>query len=487
MHFILSIDQGTTGTTALIANERLEIISFFNTPFLQIFPKPGWVEHREDDIWFSVKNSIKKCLEIGNIKPNKIDAIGITNQRETVGVFDFNGHLMHNFIVWQCRRSYEICKNLRSKGLNNIFHSKTGLVLDPYFSGTKLTWLFREYPKLKNFLIGTIDSWLLYRFSGGKIHATDATNASRTLMMNLKDCSWNDELIKILEIPSKCLPEIRTSSEMYAKTNGLDFLPDNIPITSLIGDQQAALFGQACFNKGDVKATYGTGCFILLNTGEEPVFSQCGILTSLALKTNEKTTYCLEASSFAAGAAIQWLKDGLNLIKKTSEIEDLAKKVNDSAELVFVPALSGLGSPYWKPDIRGAFVGITRDTNKFHFARAVLEGIALLNQDMLIAMSKDIKGIACLKVDGGAAVNDLLIQLQADVSGINCIRPSFLEMTSIGAVALAGLAVGIFKNKDLNKNLSKSFKIFNPIISKEERDKLQQKWHNALYGFGIPH
>lgn len=485
MHFILSIDQGTSGTTALIANEKLEIISQFNTPFPQIFPKPGWVEHRAEDIWFSVKNSVIKCLEIGNIKPNKISAIGIANQRETVGIFDSNGNLLHNFIVWQCRRSFEICKKLKDDRLDDVFHQKTGLVLDPYFSGTKLAWLFDQYPKLKNFLSGTIDSWLLYRFSGGKIHATDATNASRTLLMNLKNCSWDDELLKILKIPFNCLPEIKTSSEIYAKTFGLDFLPDGIPIASLIGDQQAALFGQACFHRGDIKATFGTGCFILLNTGEKPIFSKRGILTSIALKTDKKTTYCLEASSFIAGAAIQWLKDGLGLINEISEIEYLANGVKNSADLVFVPALSGLGAPYWRPNTKGAFIGITRDTNKSHFARAILEGIALLNHDMLISMFENVDNLKSLKIDGGASSNKLLVQLQADISRIKCVRSLFSETTALGSLVLAGLATGIFNDTNIIENLSKSSEIFLPLMSKEERDKIQQKWHNALYGLGI--
>lgn len=480
MQFVLSIDQGTTGTTALIADQNLKIISKSNIPFPQVFPKPGWVEHKGDDIWHSVRQSVINCLEQGNIKPNQIAAIGITNQRETTAIFDSKGNLLHNLIVWQCRRSTEICNELKQQGYEELFRRKTGLLLDPYFSGTKLTWVFKQYPQLKKALFGTVDSWLLYRMSNNTVHATDATNASRTLLMDLHTCAWDPELLDILGVPQSCLPEIKSSSEVYAHTKNLDFLPDGIPIASLVGDQQAALFGLGCFSKGEAKATYGTGCFILLHTGNTPVLSKHGLLSSVALKTKDKTSYCLEASAFIAGAAIQWLRDGLGIISDAREVESLAKQVQNSADLVFVPALSGLGAPYWKPQAKGSFHGITRDTNKAHFARAVLEGIALLNQDMLAAMKEDTGPLKSLRIDGGASSNDLLIQLQADLSHLTCLRSPCLDSTALGALVLAGLATGIFENIDAVSKLSEQSTLFRPVMSQEERDKLQHKWRIAL-------
>lgn len=487
MQFVLSIDQGTTGTTALIADQNLKIISKCNIPFPQIFPKPGWVEHKGDDVWHSVRQSVMQCFEQCSVKPNQISAIGITNQRETTAIFDSQGALLHNLIVWQCRRSTEICNELKSRNLEDLFRNRTGLLLDPYFSGTKLTWLFRQYPQLKKSLFGTVDSWLLYRMTHGAIHATDATNASRTLMMDLQSCTWDPELLDILDVPVSCLPEIKTSSEIYGLTRGLDFLPDGIPIASLVGDQQAALFGLGCFTKGEAKATFGTGCFILMHTGDKPVFSKHGLLSSVALKTKNQTTYCLEASAFIAGAAIQWFKDGLGLISEAREIETLARQVRNSAELVFVPALSGLGAPYWRPEAKGLFYGITRDTNKAHFARAVLEGIALLNQDMLAAMKEDSGALKSLKIDGGAASNDLLIQLQADLSQVSCLRSPLLDTTALGALVLAGLATGVFENADAVRKLSEQSMVFRPLMSAEERDKLQQKWRGAIQRFETKH
>ena len=480
MQFVLSIDQGTTGTTALVADQNLKIISKANIPFPQVFPKPGWVEHTGKDIWNSVKQAVLSCLEQGHLKPHQIAAIGISNQRETTAIFDTKGNLLHNLIVWQCRRSTEICQELKNQNLEALFKQKTGLVLDPYFSGTKLTWLFRKYPQLKKALFGTVDSWLLYRLSAGTVHATDATNASRTLLMDLHTCQWDPELLDILEVPKSCLPEIRSSSEIYAHTKNLDFLPDGIPIASLIGDQQAALFGLGCFRKGEAKATYGTGCFILMHTGTQPILSKHGLLSSVALKTKTQTTYCLEASAFIAGAAVQWLREGLGLIANASEIESLAKQVPDSADLVFVPALSGLGAPYWKPEAKGLFYGITRDTNKAHFARAVLEGIALLNQDMLAAMKEDVGALQSLKIDGGASQDNLLIQLQADLSQITCLRSACLESTALGALVLAGLSTGIFHHTDILSKLLEQATPFRPLMSFEERTKLEQKWRAIL-------
>ncbi len=480
MQFVLSIDQGTTGTTAIIGDENLAIKAKHNIPFPQVFPKPGWVEHKADDIWNSVRQAVLRCFETSGLKPSQIAAIGITNQRETIGVFDTKGNLLHNFIVWQCRRTSEICESLKAEGIEPMVRQKTGLLLDPYFSATKLRWLFEKTPSLKKSLVGTIDSWLLYRMTGGKVHATDATNASRTMLMNLETTQWDPELLELFGVPQETLPEIRSSCEVYGHTKGLDFLPDGIPIASLIGDQQAALFGQGCLKPGDAKATYGTGCFILLHTGDKPVLSKHGLLTSVALKTPKKTTYCLEASAFIAGAAIQWLRDGLGLIKDNHEVEILAKQCENSADLVFIPALSGLGAPYWKPEARGALLGITRDTNRAQIARAVLEGIALLNQDMLAAMKEDAGALSFLKVDGGASANDLLIQLQADLGAIPCLRSPCLDTTALGALVLAGMATGVFSGPESLERLSAGSTVFKPLMNQENRDKLQKKWHCAL-------
>ncbi|MBH1988987.1 MAG: glycerol kinase [Myxococcaceae bacterium] len=481
MQFVLSIDQGTTGTTSVIADSNLRIVARQNVPFDQIFPKAGWVEHREEDVWNSVRCSVQRSLEQSGLKPSQIGAIGITNQRETTAIFDQNGTLQHPLIVWQCRRSLDICTELKNRGLEPRIREKTGLLLDPYFSGTKLTWLFRQYPSLRRFLFGTVDTWLLYKLSAGAVHATDATNASRTLLMNLKTCNWDPELCEMLEVPEAILPEIRSSQEVYAHTRGLDFLPDGIPIASLIGDQQSALYGLGCLKKGQAKATYGTGCFILLHTGTKPVASKHNLLTSIALKTQSETTYCLEASAFIAGAAIQWLRDGLGLIQEADELETLAKQVSDSSDLVFIPALTGLAAPYWKPEARGLFYGIGRDTKRAHFARAALEGIALLNQDMLQAMVEDSgTPIQFLRVDGGAASNDLLIQMQADLSNLTCLRSSFLDTTALGALLLAGQATGILQDSCFAQKFLENTTSFSPLLSEENRARLARKWAHAM-------
>lgn len=483
---ILAIDQGTTGTTALILDQALQVLGKDNVEFAQVFPKPGWVEHRAQDIWQSIHQAVDNCLNKASVKASEISAIGITNQRETTCLFRRDGSPLHNFIVWQCRRTAEICEDLKSRGLEETIKHQTGLVLDPYFSATKLMWLFEHAKDAKKMaeqgdaLFGTVNTWLLYQLTGQMVHATDATNASRTLMMDLSTCQWDDKLLSFFGVPKNCLPAIYGNSHIYGHTKGLSFLPDGIPIAGMAGDQQAALFGQACFEAGEAKATYGTGCFILLNTGKKIIRSQNGLLTSVAIKLGEEVQYCLEGSAFIAGAAVQWLKDGLGMIKKSSEIEALAAQVSDSGDVAFVPALSGLGAPYWQPHAKGLLCGISRDTTKAHIARAVLEGIALQNRDMMEVMQQEGGAVRHIKVDGGACANNLLMQFQADVLQIPCMRPHILETTALGAAALAGLSVGIFSNKAAFRDLAIAKTVFSPTMAQEVLQKHLNKWRKAI-------
>ena len=485
-NIILAIDQGTSRTTVLAINDEIKVLGKASCEFNQYYPRIGWVEHSGIDIWNSVITATLKCLQNGHINVSNIAAIGIANQRETTCVFDQEGSPLYNFIVWQCRRSYEICEQLKNQSLDVLIKQKTGLILNPYFSGTKLKWLFKNinglYRKaiLGKALFGTIDTWLIYCLTGYKTFITDVTNASRTLMMNLITCKWDIELLKLLDIPTECLPKICSSSEFYGYTRGINFLPDGIPISGIAGDQQAALFGQACFDKGECKATYGTGSFILMNTGKSIVRSKNGLLTSVAIQIGSDIQYCLEGSAFTAGSIVQWLINNLGIIKNAREIENLASKVNDSQDVVFIPALSGLGAPYWKSKARGIISGIGQSTNKFHIARAVLEGICMLNCDIISSMKKDVKNIKNLKVDGGASANNLLMQIQADTLGVQCIRPKIIETTALGAAMLAGLAVGIIKNKNFIKQCYQINQIFIPIMSKKNKSKLHSKWAEII-------
>lgn len=480
MNFILSIDQGTSGTTAILANEDLKILAKSNIVFRQIFPKTDWVEHRETDIWNSIQNSVKNCLNISKINPKKIATIAITNQRETTAIFNKKGQLMHNLVVWQCKRSVEICEKLKTQGFEKLFYNKSGLKLDPYFSGTKLSWLFKYYPHLKKYLFGTVDSWILYRMTNNKIHATDATNASRTLMMNLESCQWDKDLLKVLKIPEKCLPSIRSNCEVYGYTEKLNFLPDGIPISCLIGDQQAALFGLNCLYKGQVKATYGTGCFIMIHTGLKPIFSSHNLLTSIALKTKKKTTYCLEGSAFMVGAIIDWAINNMKFAKSTWALELLAQEVLNSLEITFIPALTGLGAPYWHSKVRGMFSGITRSANAKHFTRAIFEGIALLNCDILKAIKQETKKITDLKTDGGAALNNFLLQTQTNLSGMRCRRAICFDATAIGALSLAGLNIGLFEEIGKINKICNKFHEFTPKKQKTEILALEAKWNKNI-------
>jgi glycerol kinase len=483
---ILAIDQGTTGTTVLILDHALHVLGKANVEFAQIFPHPGWVEHRAQDIWKSVHQAVDSCLSKSQLAASEITAIGIANQRETTCLFRRDGSAVHNFIVWQCRRTAKICENLRTRGLEKVIRYQTGLVLDPYFSATKLMWLFEHVKEAQKMaeqgeaLFGTINTWLLYQLTGQTVHATDVTNASRTLMMDLSTCQWDSTLLSLFGIPENCLPMIYSNSHIYGYTKGLHFLPDGIPIAGMAGDQQAALFGQACFEPGEAKATYGTGCFILLNTGKNLIRSKKGLLSSVAIKLGEEVQYCLEGSAFIAGAAVQWLRDGLGMIQKSSEIEEMAVQVTESGDVAFVPALSGLGAPYWQPHAKGLLCGISRDTTKAHVARAVLEGIALQNRDMMKAMQQEGGSMFNMKVDGGACSNNLLMQFQADVLEIPCMRPYVLETTALGAATLAGLSIGIFSNKEALRELTKAETVFLPSMPEEVLKKHLSKWQKAV-------
>ncbi|OGQ17504.1 MAG: glycerol kinase [Deltaproteobacteria bacterium RIFCSPHIGHO2_02_FULL_40_11] len=486
--FILAIDQGTTGTTALLINQKLEIAAKTNHEFRQIYPQAGWVEHDLNDIWQSTLLAISDVLKKAAISGNQIAAIGITNQRETTCLWEKKtGKPLANAIVWQCRRTASICETLKKQKKEDLFRNKTGLVLDPYFSGTKMKWLLDKDPHLyhraqKNEVIfGTIDSFLVSKLTNNASFVTDASNASRTLLMNLKTLQWDEELLDILKIPREILPEIKSSSEIYGKTKGVEGLPDGIPISGIAGDQQAALFGQACFEPGHAKCTYGTGSFLLANIGSKIIHSKNNLITTVAWKLKDDVTYALEGSAFIAGAAVQWLRDGLGIIRDASEMEALATSVTDTQGVVFVPALTGLGAPYWKSHARGMISGLTRGTTKAHLARAALEGIAFENHDLAQAMQKDMKReISLLKVDGGASQNNFLMQFQSDLLKKVMIRPKTIETTAIGAACLAGLAIGFWKDLSDIQNAWQKDKAFTPKMSDQDRTKHLESWQHAI-------
>ena len=486
--FVMAIDQGTTGTTVALFDSMGKMQAKVNTEYRQIYPQPGWVEHDLEDIWSSVTASIQEALRQARVAGSAIRAIGITNQRETTGVWERNGGKpLHHAIVWQCRRTAPMCHALKDAGHEPLFRERTGLVLDAYFSGTKLRWLLdhvsgmRERAEKGELCFGTIDTFLVFRLTGGKAHVTDVSNASRTLMMNLKSLAWDDELLEILQIPRKMLPEIRTSSEVYGVTRGIPGLPDGVPICGIAGDQQAALFGQACFQAGEVKCTYGTGAFVLMNTGAWPVQSQKGLLTSVGWKLGGEVVYVLEGSVFIAGAAVQWLRDGLRIISRSPEIENLAASVPSSDGVVFVPALVGMGAPYWNPEARGLITGITRGTTVAHLCRATLEGIAFQVRDVVEAMRQESRNqLASMRVDGGAAANDLLLQFQSDILRVQIIRPQVIETTAMGAALLAGLAVGIWKNLDEIRAMWKIDKTFDAHMPEAAISAHLERWHAAV-------
>ncbi|MCB9553744.1 MAG: glycerol kinase GlpK [Myxococcales bacterium] len=485
---ILAIDQGTTGTTALVIDEALTIRGRHTEEFAQIYPRPGWVEHEPAAIIRSVEAAIAGALAAADVSTTAIAAIGITNQRETTLVWEKKtGEAIHNAIVWQCRRTAAACNRLRESGHELLFRSRTGLVLDPYFSGTKIGWILdhvdgaRARAERGELAFGTVDSYLVWQLTGGAQHVTDATNASRTLLMNLQTGDWDAELCEILAVPRAVLPTIRGCSEVYGTTRGFAGLPDGIPVAGIAGDQQAALFGQACHAVGDAKCTYGTGAFLLMNVGSKPIQSTNGLLTTVAWRLGETTTYALEGSAFIAGAAVQWLRDGLGIIRTAVEVEALARRVDDSDGVYFVPALTGLGAPYWRPQARGVIHGITRGTTAAHLARATLEGIAYQNLDILRAMQADLKKpLTTLKVDGGAAANDLLMQFQADLLGVELVRPALLETTALGAAFLAGLAVGVWPDLATVRATWKQDARFERQMAAEAVEKRIAGWHEAV-------
>ncbi len=485
---VLALDQGTTGTHVTILDARLRVAGRAYREFTQHFPKPSWVEHDLEEIWASSEQCIARALRDAGLKGKDIAAVGITNQRETTGLWmRDSGKPLGRAIVWQDRRTTELCQKLKARGLEPRVREVTGLVLDPYFAGTKLTWLFQHLKGARaraergEVCFGTIDTWLVYKLTGGQAHVTDVSNASRTLLMDLRTLAWDDELRSLLEVPAACLPRIRGSAEVYGTTRGMKSLPDGIPVSGMAGDQQAALFGQACFEPGDSKCTYGTGAFLLMNTGDTPVRSTAGLLTTVAWRLGERTSYALEGSSFIAGAAVQWLRDGLKVIKRAPDVEALAESVKDSGEVVFVPALAGLGAPHWRPEARGLFAGLDRSTTVAHLARAVLEGIALQIHDLAEAMRQDSgRDMASFKVDGGAAANNLLMQYQADVLNTPVVRPHNLETTSLGAAFLGGLGAGVWSSPDAIRRVWKAERTFKPKMKAAVRERHLARWKKAV-------
>jgi len=472
----------------MVLDEALRVVTRTNREFPQVYPRPGWVEHDPEAIWASVLATIEETLKKAGIEASSVAGIGITNQRETTVLWRRrDDRPIHNAIVWQCRRTSEMCGQMKEQGLEDLFRRKTGLVLDPYFSGTKIRWLLdnvegaRQDAQDGNLAFGTMDSFLVWRLTGGQSHVTDVSNASRTLLMDLETLDWDDELLGHLEVPRSLLPEVRSSSEIYGYTKNIPNLPDGIPVAGIAGDQQAALFGQVCFSAGEAKCTYGTGAFLLMNTGTEPVASNSGLLTTVAWQLDGEVNYALEGSAFIAGAAVQWLRDGLGLIQSAQEVEALARSVSDSGGVTFVPALTGLGAPHWRPDARGVLCGIDRGVTRAHIARATLEGIALQNADILVAMESD-SGVklSSLKVDGGAAANGLLLQFQADILDVPIVRPQMLETTALGAGLLAGLATGVWSSRDEAASIWAADRTFVPGMDEADRQEHLERWHSAV-------
>jgi glycerol kinase len=486
--YFLAIDQGTTGTHVLVIDDRLEVVGEAYREFTQHFPRPGWLEHDLKEIWKTVERCCKKGLADAEIRPDMVTAIGVTNQRETTAVWNRStGQPLARAIVWQDRRTAEACAELKQRGEETRVRETTGLVLDPYFSATKLRWLLDNVEGLRTLAetgglcFGTIDSWLVYKLTGGVRHVTDASNASRTLLYDLRGRGWSEDMLELFGIPPQVLPEVRSCAELYGTTKDMEALPDGIPVSGMAGDQQAALFGQACFRPGESKCTYGTGSFLLMNTGPEPIPSNTGLLTTVAWQLGDNITYALEGSSFVAGAAVQWLRDGLQAIKKSAQVEKLARSVDDSGDVVFVPALAGLGAPHWRPDARGLLMGLDRSTSLGHVARAVLEGIALQTYELAQAMTQDSgQPIPVLKVDGGASANDLLMQYQSDILGVPVVRPRNLQTTAAGAAFLAGIGAGVWKDPEEIRGAWRAGKTFKPKMDDSGRARALAKWKRAV-------
>jgi glycerol kinase len=486
--YILAIDQGTTSSRAILFNQKSEMIHKSGIEFTQYFPQSGWVEHDPQEIWASVSSVITSCLIEANIDASQIAAIGITNQRETTIVWDrHTGKPVYNAIVWQSRQTQSICEKLREEGYEALFRSKTGLLVDAYFSGTKVKWILDHVPGARDkadngdLLFGTVDSWLVWKLTGGQAHVTDYSNASRTLMYNIHDLQWDDELLEILTIPQSMLPEVRSSSEVFGYTSPSHFFGHKVPIAGIAGDQQAALFGQACFAEGMAKNTYGTGCFMLMNTGHKAVVSEHGLLTTIAWGIDGKVEYALEGSIFVAGSAIQWLRDGLRMFKDSRDSEMYASRVESTEGVYVVPAFVGLGTPYWESDVKGAVFGLTRGTTKEHFIRATLEALAYQTKDVLKAMEAD-SGIRLqkLRVDGGATANRFLMQFQSDMLGVPVERPEVSETTALGAAYLAGLAIQYWQSKDEISSQLQIDQSFNPALPETQVTDLYAGWQKAI-------
>ncbi|HAJ73422.1 MAG TPA: glycerol kinase [Lachnospiraceae bacterium] len=485
--YIMALDAGTTSSRCIVFDHEGNICSLEQKEFTQYYPHPGWVEHDAEEIWHTQLEVLKKAMEKIQAEGGRIAAIGITNQRETTVVWDKEtGIPICPAIVWQCRRTAEYADTLKARGLTKKFRDKTGLIIDAYFSGTKLRWILdnvkgaREKAENGQLLFGTIDSWLIWKLTGGRVHVTDYTNASRTMMFNIVDLKWDEEILEELNIPPQMLPEVKPSSCVYGMTDP-DVTGIEIPIAGAAGDQQAALFGQNCFTPGEAKNTYGTGCFLLMNTGEKPIFSGNGLLTTIAWGINGKIEYALEGSVYVGGASVKWLRDELHLIETASETESLAMQVEDTNGCYVVPAFTGLGAPYWDQYARGVIVGLTRGVNKNHIVRAVLESIALQTNDVINAMELDAGStMTALKVDGGASVNDFLMQNQADISNAPVVRPSCVETTALGAAYLAGLAVGYWKDQEEIRENRKTDKVFYPKKEQQWRDSKQKGWKKAV-------
>lgn len=488
--FILAIDQGTTGTTTILFDKKTNIVGRAYNPVRQIYPELGWVEHDPLDIWQGTLEGVREAVQKAGITFSQIEAIGITNQRETVVVWDkATGKPVHNAIVWQDRRTADFCEKLKTESIAASIRARTGLVIDPYFSGTKLRWLLekveglRERAEKGEILFGTVDTWLIWKLSNGQAHVTDYSNASRTLLFDIHKLAWDDEILNYFKIPANLLPQVQANSSRFAEVPAGLFADDSpaIPVCGVAGDQQAALFGQACYDPGNIKTTYGTGAFMLLNTGTEPKESKNGLLTTIAWKLNDRVEYALEGSAFIAGAAVQWLRDELHLIEHAGETEQMALSVRDNGGVYLVPAFVGLGAPYWDHSARGAIFGLTRGSSRNHLARAALEGIAYQVRDVLDALKED-SGLdfAEMKVDGGAASNNFLMQFQSDILDRKIVRPQVTETTALGAAYLAGLEVGYWSSQDEIRQLWQVDRIFEPELAPALRDKYYATWKKAV-------
>ena len=486
-NYILALDQGTTSSRAIVFDHNGQICSVAQKEFTQHFPQPGWVEHNPNEIWSSEAAVIAEAISAIDINGKDIAAIGITNQRETTVVWDIDtDEPIYNAIVWQDRRTAEYCDKLKAQGLVDRIREKTGLIIDAYFSGTKIKWILdnvpgaRERAEKGKLRFGNIDTWLVWRLTRGQVHVTDVTNASRTMLFNIHDLKWDEELLKLLDIPASMMPEVKSSSEVYGHTKTTIFAHE-VPIAGIAGDQQAALFGQMCLEPGAIKNTYGTGCFVMLNTGDKPVMSKNNLLTTVAWKIGDQVNYALEGSIYVGGSVVQWLRDGLGIIQKSSDVETLASTVPDSGGVSFVPALTGLAAPYWDAYARGTITGITRGTTAAHIARAALDGIAFQTYDIAQVMSRDLNApLTELKVDGGASRNNLLMQYQANLLGINVIRPKITETTALGAAYLAGLAVGFWKDIDEVKKQWQVERTFEPAGETTEIEEAKKGWKDAI-------